>query len=115
MVSQELLHATEQLSGLPVAELFPTDQLLELALLRSSSTLDKFSLEFVIGILFRGAEEEVSHFSGEFGREGTDHVLEAGLLSSDAAGSELCFDLYEPYFWVRWPEGWELYADGGDG
>ena len=115
MVSQELLHATEQLSGLPVAEFFPTDQLLELALLRGRGTLDKFSLEPIVGVLCRGTEEEVPHFSGKFRREGADHVFETGLLSGNTASSELRFDLYKPNFRVRGPEGWELYADGRDG
>ena len=42
---------SEQLSRFAVAELFTTDQLLELALLQCSGALDEFCLEGVVGVL----------------------------------------------------------------
>ena len=49
LVSEELLHASEQLSGLTIAELFTADKLLQLALFRGCCTFDQFSLEGVLG------------------------------------------------------------------
>ena len=43
LVSEELLYALEELSGLAVTKLFAADELLELALLRSCGTFNEFS------------------------------------------------------------------------
>ena len=54
MVSQELLHSAKELGRLPVAELFPTNELLQFLLFRSGCPFDQFSLELVIGVFRRG-------------------------------------------------------------
>ena len=51
LVPEELLHTSEQLCGLAVAELFSTDQLLQLALFRGCLTFDQFSLEGIVRVL----------------------------------------------------------------
>ena len=49
-VSQELLHSAKELGRLPVAELFPTNELLQFLLFGSGCPFDQFSLELVIGV-----------------------------------------------------------------
>ena len=53
-----------------------------------------------------GSEKEVANFSGEFGVEGANDVVEHRPLAGDSFCGELCFYLSKPDFRVCRPEGW---------
>ena len=90
LVSEELLHASEELTGLAVAELFATDELLEFALLRSCGLFDEFALRVSYGL---SAGQQIADLHRELWAEGADHVLEPGFLRGDTPGGKLSPDL----------------------
>ena len=52
-----ILTLAKELGRLPVAELFPTNELLQFPLFGSDCPFDQFSLELVIGVFRRGSEQ----------------------------------------------------------
>ena len=67
MISKKLLHATEELRWLSIAEVFSTNELLELALLQGGRAFDELRLQLVVWV-FSWRTKEVVNFSGEVRR-----------------------------------------------
>ena len=59
MIPETLLHPTEKLSWLAVAKFLATEELLHFALLRNVHSLDDLCFENIIGVFYRGSNEEV--------------------------------------------------------
>ena len=50
----------------------------------SDRLLDEFGLYGVIRVVFRGSDEEIPDFTGDFWGEGGNDVVKPSLLGSDA-------------------------------
>jgi len=76
---------SEQLCGLAVAELFSTDELLQLVLFQGCNAFDLLSLEGIVGILGRRLEEEIPDFHGKLrtGELVTDRAIPSGIAIND--------------------------------